>query len=87
MNADENEDRVSIERLLGPTGHHASCERCFELIDQYVELELAGVDVDACFPGLRRHLDGCRACWEDHKSLRLLVGAKPRRPRSFEVHR
>jgi hypothetical protein len=44
---------------------------------------LAGVDADAYLPGLRNHLDGCRACWEDHERLRLLVGAGPRRPRGF----
>ena len=63
-----------LSRLLGPAGDEVSCERCFELIDQYVELELAGKDVDAALPGLRAHLDGCPACREEHESLRALVG-------------
>jgi hypothetical protein len=65
-----------IERLLGPAGHEVSCEQCFELLDKYVELELAGADADARVPGLRAHLDGCPACREDHESLRALVGAE-----------
>jgi hypothetical protein len=62
-----------LDRLLGPTGHQVSCEECFELLDQYVELELEGVDVDRRLPGMRTHLEGCPACREDHESLRELV--------------
>ena len=75
MSKNEHDLQSSLERLLGPTGHRISCGRCFELIDQYVELELAGVDAGARVPGLRHHLDGCRACAEDHDSLHALVSA------------
>ena len=68
-----------LERLLGPTGHQVSCEQCFELLDQYVELELAGVDADVRVPGLRTHLDGCPACKEEHESLRALVAESGQR--------
>jgi hypothetical protein len=70
---DNHSDR--IERLLGPSGYEVSCEQCFELLDEYVELELNGVDTDVRNPGLRTHLDGCPACREDYESLRALVGA------------
>lgn len=63
----------SLERLLGPTGHQVTCAQCFELLDQYVELELAGIDADGRIPGLRTHLNGCPACREEHESLRALV--------------
>jgi hypothetical protein len=76
MNNHDNEGRDFVKRLLGPIGPELGCERCFKLIDQYVELELAGVNADACLPGLRHHLDGCPACREDHASLRALVGAE-----------
>jgi hypothetical protein len=62
-----------IDKLLGPSGHEVSCEECFELLDQYVELELAGDDADTRIPGMRNHLDGCGACREEHESLRALV--------------
>jgi hypothetical protein len=55
--------------LLGPDGPELSCERCFEELDRYVELELAGADADAEVPGMRAHLAGCPACAEDHRSL------------------
>jgi hypothetical protein len=64
-----------LGRLLGPEGLEVSCERCFELLDEYVELEVAGADADARIPGLRAHLEGCPACREDHESLRALVSS------------
>ena len=65
--------RDLILRLLGPGEAEVSCEECFELLDQYVDLEWAGEDADARLPGMRAHLHGCPACQEDHKSLRELV--------------
>jgi hypothetical protein len=62
-----------IARLLGPSGPEVSCEACFELLDEYVDLELAGEDADARLPGMREHLQGCPACREDHASLRALA--------------
>ena len=63
----------AIELALGPTGEEVSCERCFELLDEYVELEIAGEAADARLPGMRTHLEGCPACHEDHESLRDFV--------------
>ena len=65
--------RELIARLLGPSGPEVSCEECFELLDEYVELELAGGDADGRLRGMREHLQGCPACHEDHESLRDLV--------------
>jgi hypothetical protein len=69
MNGPSPEDRL-IGRLLGPGEPELTCERCFEELDRYVELELAGADADAAIPGMRAHLQGCSACAEDHRSLR-----------------
>jgi anti-sigma factor RsiW len=62
-----------IDELLGPEGPEVSCEECFERLDEYVELELAGEDAEARVPGMSAHLEGCPACREDHESLRELV--------------
>jgi hypothetical protein len=63
----------TLGRLLGPIGPEVGCDECFEELDQYVELELAGKDADAAAPGLRAHLAGCPACREEYESLRALV--------------
>ena len=62
-----------IDRLLGPRGPEVSCEECFELLDEYVELELAGEDAAARLPAMHAHLEGCPACREDAESLLALV--------------
>jgi hypothetical protein len=75
MGADDRR-RELLARLLGPARPEVTCEECFELLDEYVELELAGADANARLPGMDAHLEGCPACDEDHASLRDLVHAQ-----------
>jgi hypothetical protein len=65
----QRDTKALIDRLLGPGEPEVSCEECFELLDEYVDLEVRGLDADARLPGLRAHLAGCPACHEDHESL------------------
>ena len=37
----------ALGRVLGPAEPEIGCDECFELLDRYVELELAGADADA----------------------------------------
>jgi anti-sigma factor RsiW len=66
----------TLGRLLGPAEPEVGCDVCFDELDRYVELELAGQDADAAIPGVRAHLEGCPACREEHASLRALVGGE-----------
>ena len=68
--------KQALRRLLGPEGPEVGCDACFDELDRYVELELAGEDADAAIPGLRAHLEGCPACREEHESLRALVSGE-----------
>ena len=68
-----HKDEKLLRALLGPKGPELSCEECFDELDRYVELELAGEDADAAIPGLRAHLAGCPACREEHDSLHALL--------------
>ena len=68
-----HKDEKLLRALLGPKGPELSCEECFDELDRYVELELAGEDADAAIPGMHAHLEGCPACHEDHVSLRAFV--------------
>jgi len=67
-----------LNGLLGPGEPEVTCEQCFELLDQYVDLEAHGQDADAKLPGMRAHLAGCPACHEDHESLLAFVRASGR---------
>jgi hypothetical protein len=63
----------TLRGLLGPAGEEVGCDECFDQLDAYVELEVAGEDADSQIPGLRAHLEGCPACREEHDSLLALV--------------
>jgi hypothetical protein len=63
----------ALSRLLGPGRPEVSCEVCFEELDRYVELQLAGADAERAVPGMAAHLHGCPACAEEHASLTALV--------------
>lgn len=75
MTDHHNQDPL-LGRLLGPPAPEVGCETCFDELDRYVDLELAGTDADAAVPGLRAHLEGCPACHEEYESLRALVQAR-----------
>jgi hypothetical protein len=73
MATNDPQHNPKLERLLGPVGYEVGCDECFELLDEYVELEVRGVDAEQRIPGLRKHLEGCAACREEHDSLLALV--------------
>jgi hypothetical protein len=62
-----------LSKVLGPGAPELSCEQCFEELDRYVELVVAGEAADERVPGMGAHLEGCPACAEDFHSLRDLV--------------
>jgi hypothetical protein len=74
------QDADVLRALLGPEAPELTCEECFEQLDRYVELELAGADADQAIPGMRAHLAGCPACDEDHAGLRRLVNQDASKP-------
>jgi anti-sigma factor RsiW len=77
MSADSHRPDDVLRRLLGPAEPELSCEQCFDELDRYVEVELedGAAQADELLPGMRAHLEGCRACDEEHRSLRALVRA------------
>jgi hypothetical protein len=67
-----------LGQLLGPGAPEVGCDECFDAIDRFVELELAGAQPERSLPGFSAHLVGCPACREEYESLRDLVGHEGR---------
>ena len=65
-----------LRSLLGPGRPEVTCEVCFDELDRYVELRLAGADAEAAVPGMAAHLRGCPACAEEYQSLTALVAGE-----------
>ncbi|MBW3653692.1 MAG: zf-HC2 domain-containing protein [Actinomycetota bacterium] len=77
MNDHTADHRQLIAALLGPGEPELTCDECFEQLDRYVDLQLAGADAARAIPGMRAHLRGCPACRDDHDSLLDFVRACP----------
>jgi hypothetical protein len=73
MSSAPNRHDHVLQRLLGPSEEELTCEQCFEQLDRYVELQLAGANAEQLVPGMPDHLEGCSACREDHGSLLAFV--------------
>ena len=71
--SDARGDEQLFVALLGSGRPEVSCEVCFQELDRYVELERARGDAEKAGPGMRRHLEGCHACREEHQSLHALL--------------
>jgi predicted anti-sigma-YlaC factor YlaD len=50
-----------------------SCTECFDLVSEYVDLEVAGVVGDRTLPRLQQHLRQCGVCREEYEILRDLA--------------
>lgn len=46
-----------------------SCDDVFAVLDEYTELELKGQDAARLMPLLRKHMDRCHDCGEEHQAL------------------
>jgi hypothetical protein len=67
------EGRDLVRRLIGSAGPDAGCEGCADVLDIYVESELAGLDSAERYPDAAAHLVHCPDCREDHEALVALL--------------
>ena len=73
----ERPDSRVLRRLLGPAGPEVGCDECFDRIDEYVEIQLAGGDPARYAPAVAAHLGGCPTCREDWQSLLTYLTRMP----------
>jgi hypothetical protein len=62
-------DHRHLDELLRAEDGDAGCTAGEEILDAYVELELAGRDPARVFPGTSIHLQSCPGCQADHDGL------------------
>jgi predicted anti-sigma-YlaC factor YlaD len=60
---------MTLDELLRARDGDAGCTAGEEILDAYVELELAGDDPAAVYPGTAIHLESCPGCRADHDGL------------------
>lgn len=59
----------NLDELLRAMDGDAGCTAGEEILDAYVDLELAGDDAAATYPGTAIHLRSCPGCRTDHDGL------------------
>jgi hypothetical protein len=62
-------DLRDLDELLRATDGDAGCTASGEILDGYVELELAGEDPARSYPGTAIHLRSCPGCRAEHDGL------------------
>jgi predicted anti-sigma-YlaC factor YlaD len=62
-------DDPRLEDLLRAEDGDAGCTAGEDILDAYVELELAGKDPALVYPGTAIHLRSCPGCRADHEGL------------------
>jgi hypothetical protein len=67
-------DLRRLDELLRAEAGDAGCTAGEEILDAYVELELAGEDPAREYPGTAIHLQSCPGCRADHDSLLEAAG-------------
>ncbi|MEA3336286.1 MAG: hypothetical protein U9R25_10280 [Chloroflexota bacterium] len=51
------------------------CDECFEQLDRFAELELAGKNAAEAMPLVQDHLDRCNDCREEFEMLLVVLQA------------
>ena len=62
-------DLRRLDELLRAEDGDAGCTAGEDILDAYVELELAGEDPARVYPGTAIHLQSCPGCRADHEGL------------------
>jgi anti-sigma factor RsiW len=70
MTEGEREPVMRLDELLRAEEGDAGCTAGEDILDAYVDLELAGADPAAAFPGTAVHLRACPGCRADYAGLR-----------------
>ena len=64
----------ALERFLRTDPADVGCAETFELLDRYVERQLAHGDAGRRFPGIAAHLSNCTPCVQDFEGLVAAIG-------------
>lgn len=72
----DSETLRSLVEMIFTTGEHElSCEDCFDRVDQFAELKLAGKDAATAMPLVQDHLSRCKCCREEFEALLKAIEA------------
>jgi hypothetical protein len=72
-------DKNALQKLLKIVAitreHELCCDECFEHLDKFAELVLAGKPAADHFPLVQQHLEVCLFCKEEYEALIVTLQA------------
>jgi hypothetical protein len=64
-----------VQMIFSTHPDELDCNGCFEHVDRFAELVLAGKDAAEAMPLVQDHLDRCRCCREEFEALLMALEA------------
>ncbi|MFQ5858787.1 MAG: hypothetical protein ACE5LU_24565, partial [Anaerolineae bacterium] len=58
-----------VRHVLTTRPDEIGCDECFEELDRFVEMKLAGKNAAEAMPLVQDHLERCRDCREEFEAL------------------
>jgi hypothetical protein len=58
-----------VRGIMSTRADEIACDECFEQLDHFAELSLAGKSAEEALPLVKRHLDTCTDCREEFEVL------------------
>jgi hypothetical protein len=69
MELDAEHLKRLVRGVLATRSHELTCGECFDQLDQFVELKLAGKSPSQALPLVEAHLRLCHDCREEYELL------------------
>ena len=69
MNLDPAVLKQMVRVVLSTRSDEIGCQECFDQLDRFVEMTLAGKDAAEAMPLVHDHLERCRDCREEFEAL------------------
>lgn len=66
-----------VRDMLATSADEIGCDECFEQLDRFVDLELAGKGAAEALPLVQDHLNHCHNCREEFEALLTALRAEP----------
>ena len=62
-----------INKILATEEDEISCSDCFDLVSDYVGVEIARAELRGILQQVKQHIYQCQVCYEEYELLRDLV--------------
>jgi predicted anti-sigma-YlaC factor YlaD len=70
---DKSKFDVWVNKILATEEEEISCSLCFDLVSDYVDMELAGAEMPDILLKVKSHINQCLACRDEYQMLRELA--------------